>query len=41
MKNKNRKYIGFEIDKTYYEIAKRRVEEAYKLKAGEVTNEES
>lgn len=39
--NKNRKYIGFEIDKTYYEIAKRRVEEAHKLKAGEVTNEES
>ena len=30
--NKNRKYIGFEIDKDYYEIAKRRIEEAKILK---------
>lgn len=32
--NKNRRYIGFEIDKNYYEIAKRRVAEATYLKAG-------
>lgn len=29
---KNRNFIGFEIDKKYYEIAKRRVEEAMSLK---------
>lgn len=32
--NLNRKYIGFEIDKDYYEIAKKRVEEATALKKG-------
>ena len=38
--NKNRKFIGFEIDKEYYEIAKKRVEEAISLKDGD-TNEKS
>lgn len=38
--NKNRKFIGFEIDKEYYEIAKKRVEEAIVLKDGD-TNEKS
>lgn len=33
--NQNRRFIGFEINKEYYEIAKQRVEEALKLKAGE------
>ena len=30
--NKNRRFIGFEIDRKYYEIAKKRVEEATTLK---------
>lgn len=30
--NKNRKFIGFEIDKNYYEVSKKRVEEAISLK---------
>jgi len=30
--NLNRRYIGFELDKVYYEIAKKRVEEAETLK---------
>lgn len=34
--NKNRNYIGFEINEKYYEIAKERVEEAERLKAGDV-----
>ncbi|MCI8587235.1 MAG: site-specific DNA-methyltransferase [Clostridia bacterium] len=34
--NKDRKFIGFEINKYYYEIAKCRIEEAKKLKAGEL-----
>ena len=38
--NKNRKFIGFEIDKEYYEIARKRVEEAIALKDGD-TNEKS
>ena len=32
--NKNRRYIGFEIDKNYYEIAKKRIEEAVLKKRG-------
>ena len=38
--NKNRKFIGFEIDKEYYEIAKKRVEKAISLKDGDI-NEKS
>lgn len=38
--NKNRKFIGFEIDKEYYEIAKKRVNEAIAIKDGD-TNEKS
>lgn len=32
--NKNRRYIGFEIDKNYYEIAKKRIEEAVLKRRG-------
>ena len=38
--NKNRKFIGFEIDKEYYEIAKKRINEAIAIKDGD-TNEKS
>ncbi len=34
--NQNRRYIGFEIDKNYYEIAKKRIEEVL-IKKGEKT----
>lgn len=34
--NKNRKFIGFEINKEYFEIAEKRVHEALKEKVGEV-----
>lgn len=37
--NKNRNYIGFEIDKNYYEIAKRRIEEAKSLKEKSISEE--
>ena len=37
--NKNRNYIGFEIDKNYYEIAKRRIEEAKSLKENRISEE--
>ena len=33
--NQNRNFIGFEINNQYYEIAKRRIEEALETKAGE------
>lgn len=33
--NKGRKFIGFEINKDYYEIAKKRIEETMKEKVGE------
>ena len=33
--NKDRKFIGFEINKDYYEIAKKRIDEAILNKAGE------
>ena len=38
--NTNRKYIGFELDEKYFEIAKQRIEEA-KLKAKEKVAYES
>ncbi len=34
--NKGRRFIGFEINKEYYEIAEKRIEEALKQKAGEI-----
>ncbi len=34
--NKNRNYIGFEINEKYYQTAKARVEEAKTLKAGDI-----
>lgn len=37
--NKNRKYIGFEIDKNYYEIANKRVAEATAQKENNVIEE--
>lgn len=37
--NKNRRFIGFEIDKKYYEIAKKRVEEATTLKENIICEE--
>lgn len=37
--NKNRKYIGFEIDKEYFEIAKERIKEAEKMKESELIEE--
>ena len=37
--NTNRKFMGFEIDKKYYEIAKQRVEEALaEVKSNETKN---
>lgn len=38
--NQNRKYIGFEIDKNYYEIAKKRIEEVL-IKKGEKTEKDT
>lgn len=38
--NTGRNFIGFEIDKTYYETAKQRIEDALRVKAGGV-NEKS
>ena len=37
--NQNRRYIGFEIDKNYYEIAKKRIEEIL-IKKGEKTEKD-
>lgn len=37
--NQNRRYIGFEIDKNYYEIAKKRIEEVL-IKKGEKTEKD-
>lgn len=37
--NPNRRYIGFEIDKNYYEIAKKRIEEIL-IKKGEKTEKD-
>lgn len=37
--NQNRRYIGFEIDKDYYEIAKKRIEEVL-IKKGEKTEKD-
>ena len=39
--NKNRRYIGFEIDKNYYEIAKKRIEEAVLKKRGNKTEKDT
>lgn len=39
--NKNRRYIGFEIDKNYYEIAKKRIEEAVLKKRGNKTEKDA
>ena len=39
--NKNRRYIGFEIDKNYYEIAKKRIEEAVLKKGGNKTEKDT
>ena len=33
--NKNRNFIGFEIDKEYYNIAQKRIKEAFSSKAGD------
>lgn len=33
--NQNRDFIGFEIDKKYFDIAQERIKETYELKAGE------
>lgn len=38
--NQNRKYIGFEIEKNYYEIAKKRIEEVL-IKKGEKTEKDT
>ena len=38
--NQNRRYIGFEIDKNYYEIAKKRIEEVL-IKKGEKTEKDT
>ena len=38
--NQNRRYIGFEIDKNYYEIAKKRIEEVL-IKKGEKTEKDA
>lgn len=39
--NKNRRYIGFEIDKNYYEIAKKRIEDAVLKKRGNKTEKDT
>ena len=39
--NKNRRYIGFESDKNYYEIAKKRIEEAVLKKRGNKTEKDA
>ncbi len=39
--NKNRRYIGFEIDKNYYEIAKKRIEEAVLKRRGNKTEKDT
>ena len=39
--NKHRRYIGFEIDKNYYEIAKKRIEEAVLKKRGNKTEKDT
>lgn len=39
--NKNRRYIGFEIDKNYYKIAKKRIEEAVLKKRGNKTEKDT
>ena len=39
--NKNRRYIGFEIDKNYYEIAKKRIEEAVLKRRGNKTEKDA
>ena len=39
--NKNRRDIGFEIDKNYYEIAKKRIEEAVLKKRGNKTEKDT
>lgn len=38
--NQNRRYIGFEIDKKYYEIAKKRIEEVL-IKKGDKTEKDA
>ena len=38
--NQNRRYIGFEIDKNYYEIAKKRIEEVL-IKKGDKTEKDA
>ena len=38
--NQNRRYIGFEIDKNYYEIAKKRIEEVL-IKKGDKTEKDT
>lgn len=39
--NKNRRYIGFEIDKNYYKIAKKRIEEAVLKRRGNKTEKDT
>ena len=39
--NQNRRYIGFEIDKNYYEIARKRIEEAILIKKGDKTEKDT
>lgn len=39
--NQNRRYIGFEIDKSYYEIARKRIEEAILIKKGDKTEKDT
>ena len=39
--NKNRRYIGFEIDKNYYKIAKKRIEEAVLKRRGNKTGKDT
>ena len=39
--NKNSRYIGFEIDKNYYEIAKKRIQEAVLKKRGNKTEKDA